>query len=165
MSSYDYGKPEVCQWIRKTIHLNASILDVGACDGKWRKLLPEYPNMDAVEAYKPNAIKLEPLYRKVYNRDIYGFQYDWYDFIILGDVLEHLTVEQAQDVLAYSEEHSDNILISVPYKYEQGALYNNPYEVHKQPDLTAEIFKERYPGYKVLMQPVENYCYYVRKLM
>ena len=164
MSSYDYGKQEVCQWIRRTVPLNSSILDVGACDGKWRGLLQEYPNMDAVEVYKPNADKIKPMYRNVFHSDIRDFQYEWYDFIILGDIIEHLNVEDAQAVLKYAEEHSDNMLIVVPYKYEQDALYGNPAEIHLQPDLTPEIFKERYPGYKILLQPVENYCYYVRKL-
>ena len=54
MSSYDYGKPEVCAWIRRHFPPETTILDVGACDGKWRRLLPEYPNMDAVEAFEPN---------------------------------------------------------------------------------------------------------------
>ena len=41
MSSYDYGKPEICAWVRKHFPRSSTILDVGACDGKWRRLLPE----------------------------------------------------------------------------------------------------------------------------
>ena len=58
MASWDLGKREAIQWIRNKFPLDTSILDVGACDGKWRFLLPDYPNLDAVEAYIPNAEKI-----------------------------------------------------------------------------------------------------------
>lgn len=51
MGSYDFGKDEVRQWVRNNFPSSAQVLDVGACDGKWRRLLPEYPNMDAVEVF------------------------------------------------------------------------------------------------------------------
>ena len=44
MSSYAYGKAEVCDWVRMRFAADASVLDVGACDGNWRRLLPEYRN-------------------------------------------------------------------------------------------------------------------------
>ena len=96
MASYDYGKDYVCAWIRENVPRDAEILDVGACDGKWRNLLPEYQNMDAVEIYEPNASCIEDLYRLVVNEDIYDFRYKWYDLVIFGDVLEHLSVDRAQ---------------------------------------------------------------------
>ena len=76
MASYDYGKDYVCAWIRENVPRDAEILDVGACDGKWRNLLPEYQNMDAVEIYEPNASCIEDLYRLVVNEDIYDFHYN-----------------------------------------------------------------------------------------
>lgn len=160
MASYDYGKDYVCAWIRENIPRDAEILDVGACDGKWRNLLPEYQNMDAVEIYEPNASCIEDLYRLVVNEDIYDFHYKWYDLVIFGDVLEHLTVERAQTVLDYAAKHSSRVIIGVPFLYPQGELYGNPFEQHLQPDLTPELFNERYPGYVVLVQPTNGYCYY-----
>ena len=65
MSSYFYGKPEICAWIRKWFPREAEILDVGACDGLWRRLLPDFPNMDAVEAFHDNAMRLEG-YREIF---------------------------------------------------------------------------------------------------
>ena len=160
MASYDYGKDYVCAWIRENVPRDAEILDVGACDGKWRNLLPEYQNMDAVEIYEPNASCIEDLYRLVVNEDIYDFHYKWYDLVIFGDVLEHLTVERAQAVLEYASHHSSRVVIGVPFLYPQGELYGNPFEQHLQPDLTPELFNERYPGYVVLVQPTNGYCYY-----
>ena len=159
MSSYEYGKIEICNWIRKNFPKDSTILDVGACDGKWHRKLPEYKNMDAVEAYGLNLVHLSG-YRKAYHADIRDFEYDHYDLIIFGDIIEHLTVEQAQKVLEYAKPRCKDMVIAVPFLYWQGALGGNPYEVHIQDDLTAENFAERYPGYEVLHDPGHGYCYY-----
>lgn len=159
MGSYSYGKPEVCAWVRQNFPTDATILDVGACDGKWGKLLPEYANMDAVEAFEPNLINLGG-YRNVFHVDIRGFAYERYDLIIFGDIIEHLTVEEAQAVLAYAGPRCRDMIIAVPFLYQQGAIYGNPYEVHIQDDLTAENFEERYPGYAVLFDARYDYRYY-----
>lgn len=159
MASYDYGKKEVVSWIRENFPADAKILDVGAGDGKWRFLLREYENMYAVEAFLENMQWLTA-YRMAYNADIRGFQYDWYDLIIFGDILEHLTVEEAQMVLEYAKPRCKDLIIAVPFLYEQGAIYGNPYEVHIQDDLMPELFEERYPGYAVLCDPGHDYRYY-----
>lgn len=159
MSSYDYGKPEICAWVRKHFPRSSTILDVGACDGKWRRLLPEYPNMDAVEAFEPNLKHLQG-YRLVFHANIHDLKYEDYDLIILGDILEHLTVDEAREVLDYAAPRCRDMIIAVPFLYEQGAIYGNPYEVHIQDDLTPELFEQRYPGFDVLLDPGHNYRYY-----
>jgi len=159
MGSYDYGKQKVVAWISGSFPLESSILDVGAGDGKWRQLLREYPNMDAVEAYGPNLQRLNG-YRKVFHADIRDFRFDRYDLIIFGDVLEHLRVKEAQAVLDYARPRCRDMVISVPFLYEQGAIYGNPYEVHIQDDLTPALFEERYPGFEVLCDPGHDYRYY-----
>ena len=159
MGSYNAGKQFVCEWIRKHFAVTDTLLDVGACDGKWQQLLPEYTNLDAVEAFEPNLKHLSH-YRNVFHADIRDFQYDWYDLIIFGDIVEHLTPEQAKAMLDYAKQRCKEMVIVVPYLYRQGAIYDNPYEVHIQDDLTAELFERRYPGYEVLCHPLEDYCYY-----
>ena len=163
MPSLDIGKDLVCEWIRDNFPEEISILDVGACDGKWKNLLPEYKNMDAVEAWEPNCITIEPLYRKVVHKDIVDFHYDAYDLIIFGDVIEHLEVPAAQRVLRYAATRCVDMIVAVPYQYPQDAIYGNPWEIHKQPDLTAEIFAERYPDLEVLYDTGERYCFYHKK--
>lgn len=161
MSSYAYGKPEICAWVRQNFPRSVEILDVGACDGLWRRLLPEYYNMDAVEAFLPNFEKLRIAgYRTVFLDDIRFFDFEYYDLVILGDVLEHLAVSEAQAVLEYIVPRCRDLIIAVPWLYQQGAIYGNPYEVHIQDDLTPEIFAQRYPGYEVLLDPGHGYCYY-----
>ena len=159
MSSYDYGKPEICAWVRQHFPRDATILDVGACDGKWRRLLPEFPNMDAVEAFEPNLQNLQG-YRDVYHSDIRDFGYEWYDLVIFGDIVEHLSVEAAKNELEYARDRCRDMIVAVPFLYKQDAIYGNPYEVHIQDDLTPENFAERYPGFEVLLRARDNYCYY-----
>lgn len=164
MGSYDLGKDSACLHIRNNFPNTATILDVGACDGKWRSLLPEFPNMDAIEAFGKNAQKLRKCgYRQVFHADIREFQYEWYDLIIFGDVIEHLTVPQARVVLEYAKPRCRDMIIAVPFLFEQGEIYGNPYEVHQQDDLTAENFKERYPGFEILCKPIAGYCYYHKR--
>lgn len=158
MSSYYFGKDIVCAWIRENFSAGAEILDVGACDGIWRKLLPEY-TMDAVEIHGPNADRLHG-YRKVFRRDVDGLDYVHYDLIIFGDVIEHMDVEKAQRVLAYARPRCRDMVVAVPFLYPQDAFGGNPWEKHLQPDLTAEIFAARYPGFSVLCDTGLNYCYY-----
>ena len=159
MSSYGYGKREVCGWVLSTFPGYSEILDVGACDGNWRRLLPEFPKMDAVEAFWPNAMRLEG-YRQVFTADIRNFEYDWYDLIIFGDVIEHMTVRQAQKVLEYAKPRCRDMIIAVPFLYKQGEIYGNPYEKHIQDDLTPEKFEQRFPGFEVLLRAADDYCYY-----
>lgn len=159
MGSYDYGKQEVVAWIREKFPPESSILDVGAGDGKWRYLLREYSNMDAVEAFGPNLCWLTA-YRRTFHADIRDFEYPPYDLIIFGDVLEHLSVGDAQAVLEYAKPRCRDMIIAVPWLYEQGAIYGNEYEIHVQDDLTPELFAERYPGFEVLLRAAEDYCYY-----
>lgn len=163
MPSYDMGKDEVVAWIKKKFKKSAAILDVGACDGKWRDLLPEYANMDAVEAWEPNCINIAGKYRNVFHKDISDFEYGKYDLIIFGDVIEHMDVATAQNVLEYAKPRCTDMIVAVPFLYPQGAIYGNPWEVHKQPDLTAELFDERYPGFEVLHDTGANYCFYHKK--
>ena len=159
MGSYNYGKAEVCAWIRERFPADASILDVGAGDGKWRLLLHEYPNMDAVEVFGPNAEKLTG-YRRVFRADIVNFEYEHYDLVIFGDVLEHMTVVDAQAVLEYARPRCEDLIIAVPFLYKQGVLYGNHYEIHLQDDLTPKLFEERYPGFDVLLDARYDYRYY-----
>ena len=162
MASYDYGKIEIVNYIYQHFAPGSTCLDVGACDGKWADLLGHYLTMDAVEIFGPNIKehRLKDKYRRVWECDAYDFRYDWYDLVIFGDVIEHMTVERAQAVLERARARCRDLIIGVPFLYPQDAIYGNPYERHLQPDLTEEIFNERYPGFELLVKPINNYAYY-----
>lgn len=162
MSSNNRGKAEAVKWIKEHFNCGATCLDVGAGDGKWANMLNDYLIMDAVEAFPPNVVnyQLTKKYRNTNITDIRTFKYNWYDLVIFGDVIEHLSVEDAQKVINYAADRCRNILIAVPFEYKQGAIYGNPYEVHIQDDLTPELFNKRYPGFVPIYLDY-NYAYYI----
>lgn len=162
MSSYRQGKPEVKFWLAQNLSNGSTVLDVGACDGIWFDLLSEWYMMDAVEVWEPNVEKYHLLdkYRDVYVKNIKDIFYNHYDLVLFGDVIEHMTVEDAQKVLAYAKKHSDMVIVAVPFLFKQDAIYGNPYERHIQDDLTPQLFHERYPNFSPLFL-YPNYGYYV----
>lgn len=165
MASYNKGKKFVCNYLMETFNVGDKALDVGACDGKWYKLLSPCFKMDAIEAFKPNILKhkLLQMYDNVYNVDVCDFDFENtnYDIIVMGDILEHIETEKAQALVEKIYPKCKELLIAVPYKYKQEAIYDNPYEEHKQDDLTHELFMERYKGFKVLWQD-KKYGYYIK---
>lgn len=136
---------------------SASVLDVGAGKGKYRLLLPEYSWVDAVEVWEPyvTGFRLREMYRNVYVRDVHEVAEEFfhagvkYDVVIMGDVLEHLDVRAARRVVTWLRRVAGEIIVVVPYSYEQGEEHGNPYQAHKQPDLTVENMHERYPDLKL----------------
>ena len=186
MASYDYGKSEVIDYIVKLALEKRqnmfTVLDVGACDGKWADMLraafereflsdahegEDIPllRIDGVEKFKPNAARCIYKYNSFYIGGIEDYWYpaDYYDVIIFGDVIEHMEVLQAQLCLERARNSASEVIVGVPYLYRQGAIYGNPYEVHVQHDLTHELFMERYPGFKSLVRPMPNYEYFVKE--
>jgi glycosyltransferase involved in cell wall biosynthesis len=144
--------------LNKTVHSfykdkKIKILDVGAGNGLYGVMFKDIAErVDAVEAFTPHieGFSLAKIYDNIYNLDICEFTPEIkYDLVIFGDVLEHLNVEDAKKVLAKFE-NVEQVIIAVPYQYEQSDLYGNKYEIHKQPDLTKDIFLQRYPGYQYL---------------
>ena len=163
MASLNVGKAEMIRWIRENFKEGETCLDVGACDGKWADLLEGFLVIDGVEIYEPNIVKhnLADKYRYIFNSDIRDFQYFEYDLIIFGDILEHLTVEEAQKVLKYAWGRCRNLIVAVPYTWVNRSHYGNPYEFHIQDDLTPELVKERYPDLKPFLI-YDRYGYYTK---
>lgn len=159
-------KQEIKQYIREQFQTNnICILDVGAGEGTYYNLLKDYfPNMYAVEIYKPNIdnFKLKDKYVDAMNMPIQEYEYSWYDLIIFGDVIEHMAIKEAQMVLEYAFDKCKEMIVAVPYKYEQGEVGGNKWEIHIQDDLTPEIMKERYP-YLELLYGDNEYGYYVKR--
>lgn len=163
MASLNTGKREMVEWVCENFSKGSTCLDVGACDGKWADLLNTYLTMDAVEIFAPNVRKhkLATKYRNVFEADIRGFQYFEYDLIIFGDVLEHMTVKEAQAVLKYAMPRCRDLIVAVPYEWVNRSNYGNPFEFHIQDDLTPELVKERYPELKPF-KIYDRYGYYTK---
>lgn len=154
--SPDVGKPAILKYIIDNIKKDARILDVGFGSGLYGKLLRAfyYQNIDGLDVYDKNIreMGLDKIYDNIFIENIRDFNFDHYDLIIMGDVLEHLELESAKELLSsfIDGEKCDHIIVSIPYEYEQGELYGNPYEIHLQPEVTAEYMEEHYPYLKLI---------------
>lgn len=153
---------QIIEQIKNNFDSSIRILDVGAYDGRWYyNLRDKFHHIDAVEAFKPyvDRFELRQKYENVFITDIRNFDFDYYNIIILGDILEHLTVDEAKEVLNKLYYKCEELFVIIPYEYPQDEYDNNEYQVHKQEDLTHEIFMERYPDFELLIRDEVRGCY------
>ena len=163
-NSYTFFKNEVRDWMIQNVPTDKKLLDVGPGQGTYSALLRELGyKMDAIEIWEPyvNEYNLREKYENVHLGDIINFNFEEYDFIILGDVLEHLTTEDAQNLINRINSLKKECLVAIPYQMEQdGEEYGNIYETHLQPDLTHDVMKQRYPDLVPIFTN-QYYGYYV----
>ena len=160
--SFPYFKNEIKDWFKTNVPTSKRILDVGPGEGTYATLLQSLGyRIDAVEIWAPyiDEYKLRELYDNVYTGSILDFDIKDYDFIILGDVLEHIPANDAQKLIAAIIASNKECLVAVPYLMEQGEHNGNIFETHHQPDLTPDVMTERYP-FIDLIYANEYYGYY-----
>ena len=118
--------------------------------------------IDAVEIFEPYVDKygLREKYDNVYVGSIITFDIKDYDFIILGDVLEHIPTNYAKELINDIVNSGKECLVAIPYEMEQGEHEGNIHETHYQPDLTVDVMKERYPSL-ICIYNNEYYGYYI----
>ena len=157
---YSYGdyKNEVKEHIINHTSEYSKILDVGPGAGTYGSML-KHLDIEALEIHPPyiQMFKLDEIYKKIHIGDIRKFDIRPYDYIIMGDVLEHLTQNEATEVL--NRMYNKKVMVAVPYLFEQGEEMGNIYETHHQPDLTDDLVQSRY-GLKPLYTN-ERYGYYI----
>ena len=164
-TSFFLFKDEIQQWFLKNVPTSKRILDVGPGVGTYSHLLYSLGyRMDAVEIYEPYVEKynLRKLYDNVYVDDIMKFDYSDYDFIILGDVLEHLERTDAIKLILTINMKNKQCLVAVPYLMEQGESEDNIHETHLQADLTPTVMSLAYSELELLYDS-EYYGYYIMK--
>jgi hypothetical protein len=155
-------KEEIKRHILSNIPAHTKMLDVGPGAGTYGLLLGSYFSMDGLEIYEPyvDKFKLNSIYNKIIIGNVLAFDFTGYDYIIMGDILEHLPKYEAINLIGRINSAGKKCLIAVPYLYEQGEYDGNVHEIHHQPDLTHEIFLERYPSMHLLYKD-EGYGYYI----
>lgn len=161
---FDWAGHRVREMITMLYPPDTRILDVGAGQGKYRVLLPEYEYVYAVEVFEPyiHENNLLELYHKVYTQDIrefvdvYGYSLLTGMVVVMGDVLEHLTCEDAQHVLEMLSRYVTEIIVVVPYEYPQNEEDGNVHQRHLQDDLTVESMTRDYPELTLLEVEVRD---------
>jgi SAM-dependent methyltransferase len=146
--SHSFYKQDIKSFIDKTVSKKSKILDVGPGNGTYSALLkPLGYELDCLEIFEPYIEKynLSEKYNKVILGNIVYFDIEDYDFIILGDILEHLSREDAKNILNRLKDKCKELIVVVPYYLPQDEVFGNKYEIHLQPDLDDEIMAEHYP--------------------
>lgn len=134
-------------------HKIGSVLDIGVGQGTYYDLLKDLvPVIEGVEVWTPYIVQydLDLKYKPLYRGDARAVLFDMptlggfnYDLVVFGDVLEHMTEDEALTCWRQASKISQWGLISVPIiHYPQGAEGGNPYEVHVQDHLTPEKVRE-----------------------
>ena len=144
-------KQQTLDFLTTKYNSSHTILDLGAGCGTYSDLLrTHFPKIDAVEIHEPyiQDYHLKNKYVNVYNENALTFDFDYYDIIILGDILEHISEENAIKLLDKLCSKCDELIVCVPFNSEQGIHFNNVYEIHLQTTLTNERFLETYKGFR-----------------
>jgi hypothetical protein len=129
---------------------HATMLDIGGGDGKWAHVLGSFiRHIDCIEIFEPyvERYNLKEMYTNVYTGNFLDFDFERYDLVVMGDVFEHVTQEEAFNWLTKVRDKVGDIIIVVPFEYVQDwdGVYENVYGHHHQPDLTPTNMLERYP--------------------
>jgi cyclopropane fatty-acyl-phospholipid synthase-like methyltransferase len=140
------GKFAILDWIAPVAHSINTVLDIGVGSGTYKHLLAEKRNLLAhsiwigVEVWKNyiDEFKLTDRYNTILNCDVRNL--DWaslntINLTIVGDILEHMTKEEAIVLIDHIMNNSKICIISIPIvHYPQGEEFGNPYEAHIKDD-------------------------------
>jgi hypothetical protein len=128
------------------------VLDVGAGLGFYSQFRRPGQHWTAVDIWGPFAQAYE--LDKKYDRVIIGDMrfMDWrhfvpLDLVICGDVLEHMTKDDAIGLLQLALSNTRVVLVSIPIELShQGAALGNPFEKHVKPDWSHEECVASFPN-------------------
>lgn len=140
------------------------MLDVGCGSGTYPKLFPE-AQWDGIEVWKPYIQKynLKELYITLYNEDVRTWRPNIrYDIAIAGDILEHMTPEEAKNVLEKLKRCADTVIVSIPIgHYPQDEYQGNPYEKHVKDDWSDKDVKSMlgHPDWSEIENEIGVYVY------
>jgi len=129
-----------------------------------------FHNIDACEIWETyvEKYKLREKYKNVMVSDICDLEFEFYDVIIMGDVLEHIDIDRTKILLERLKSKCIELIILVPYQNENRSderieldkkhmaeqWYGNIYEAHIQTDINPSIMVNRYPSLKLLFNNI-----------
>ena len=140
------------------------ILDIGCGSGTYAKMFPD-SDLTGIEVWGPyiSQYGLSDLYDKLIVEDAREWiPDDQYDLAIAGDVLEHMTVDEAVELLNKLKQCAKNVLISIPIgHYPQDEYEGNPYERHIKDDWSDDEVRQYFgkPTYSMIDNEIGVYMY------
>lgn len=143
-SSLMQGKEQIFNWVSTNANNINNILDIGVGEGTYFNLLSSIKEFtwSGIEAWEPYIKKyeLEKKYNTIFHCDVRNFGWNKrYDLVIAGDVLEHMTKQDAILLVEKILDNSNMLIISIPVVYmPQDEFEDNPFEIHVKPDWSVE---------------------------
>jgi hypothetical protein len=133
-----YSSSEGKAWlISRIVEANPSVIvDIGAGSGTYSKHLRHLLKNSmfiAMEVWEPyvSGYFLDQEYHRVIIGDVRETPIPPCNAVILGDVLEHMGVEEACAVWDRCRQLSEHVFLSLPIvEYPQGEEFGNPHEKH-----------------------------------
>lgn len=150
------GKDITLQWVKE--HDIKNVLDIGAGSGTYKKLflknkLHLNASWTAIEAWEPyiKDFNLRELYNHVIHSDVRKCDIKSlgnFDITFMGDVLEHITKEEAVALVDSVMMISKYAVISIPIvHWPQGERHGNPFEIHVKDDWSDEEVRSTFSKY------------------
>lgn len=144
------GKPFTLEWFKENEKNITRILDIGAGSGTYIDLIKHDAGLCknaewvAVEAWEEYVTKyqLSDKYDAVLHQD--ARMLNWnnmgeFSVAIAGDVLEHMTKDDAIQLVEKVLHHCKTLIISIPIVHmPQDEIEGNPFEVHVKDDWSHE---------------------------
>ena len=155
--SEDEGKNITLNWVNQTTNVRR-LLDIGCGSGTYARLFKEENKLlldkewVGVEVWEPyiKQFELEKYYNVIINEDARRLDFnnlENFDFVFCGDILEHMTKEESQDLVISLLEKTRFLVISIPIIYSRGKGTNdNPYEDHIKRDWNHKEVLDSFPN-------------------
>lgn len=151
------SSPEGKSWIRDHVAALAtdgplSVVDVGPGVGTYAKLLrgPAVTHVVGIEVHAPyvETYRLHEYYDQIVVGDVREVDIPACDVVVLGDVVEHMSEDDALAVWAKAAAAARRaVYLSIPIvHYPQGEIEGNPHEVHVVDDWDHERVMQRFAG-------------------
>jgi hypothetical protein len=146
-----------------------TILDVGAGAGNLEHYVHsnfgDAIQLDGIEVWKPYIPEFNLLerYDNLFVIDARQWK-DWdYDLVMFGDVLEHMSEEEAVVLWNKAARQARHAIITIPIiHYPQGAYAGNPYEIHHEEDWNTSRVLAAFPGIIEHVEFAETGAYLAR---
>lgn len=122
-----------------------TILDCGTGSGIYSDIIKENFKdsivLDGIEVWQPyiDEYSLKDKYNSLTKIDVRKHENFNYDLVIFGDILEHMSKEDALSLWGKVSKQAKYAIIAIPIiHYPQGSAFGNPYEVHVKDDWTVQ---------------------------
>ena len=129
-----------------------TILDCGTGSGIYSDLIRDQVRhecrLDGIEVWQPyiDEYLLEKKYDNLIKVDVREHNDFNYDLVIFGDILEHMSKEDALSLWDKVSKQAKYALIAIPIiHYPQGPAFGNPYEIHVKDDWSVAEVWDSFP--------------------